>query len=168
MIFGWRSARRTSTSNPSVRPVAASVCGASVNGKRSARVLIEPDRLRESRVEVGAAGAGDVRHHAVEDPAALFVGVESVVQEQPQEPAALRRAEDVEVSAARRHHRAVAVFHRRGDIANRGQTDAGHRRILRAIAQLVNSSGLESRGERHPRATRIRRRSVPSRSTAPA
>jgi hypothetical protein len=49
--------------------------------------------LRETVVEAAAAGAGNLRNHAVEDFPVVLAAVESVIQVGPKESAALRDAE---------------------------------------------------------------------------
>ncbi len=46
-------------------------------------------RLGKAVIEVPAAGAGDMDEQAVEDLTAFFVGVEALIDEVPQEAAAL-------------------------------------------------------------------------------
>ena len=84
---------------PSVLPLSGSVDVAVgereiVGGEQVLVVLaVGPRRRGEAVVERAQAAAGDVRDHAVEDLAALLVGVEAVPEEMPQAASALRRAE---------------------------------------------------------------------------
>src|SRR5262249_24555244 len=52
-------------------------------------------RLTEAMVELAAAGAGDERHHAVEDGAPRLVLIEAEVEEVAEEPSGLRHTQDV-------------------------------------------------------------------------
>src|SRR2546430_9383043 len=52
-----------------------------------------------ARIEIAAArGACDVRDHAIEGPAILFVGVEAFVEKLPQQATVLRGAEGISVT----------------------------------------------------------------------
>ena len=129
----------------------------SVNGKDVGRIELVQKRMAvarglcEAQVEAAAAGAGDMRHHAVEHLAVPLVFVEPVVEIGSQEASALRDAErDRALNRAGRNrqgHRRTAYFRCDDRIADRRRSRADHRRILRLVDDLVNLRRLKAAGQ---------------------
>ena len=109
-------------------------------------------RLTEALVELAAAGAGDVRHHAVEDRAPRLVLVQAEVEEVAEEPPGLRHAQDV--GALELGRAGVALGGGReaepgGRVAHGDEAEADEGRLLGAVDQLVDLPGLEAAVEAH-------------------
>ena len=106
-------------------------------------------RLGEAMVEASAARSGHVRHHAVEDAAALFIAIETVIKERAQETSALGDAEavgafDVVVLVAEQGVVSDAVVKEGDEVADGGGAEADERRILRLVDQFVDAAGIEA------------------------
>jgi hypothetical protein len=97
--------------------------------------------LREALIEAAAAGAADVRPDAVKDLAAVFVGVEALIQKMPQKTAVLRDAKSQRPrqmhSAQRGIGGAVSIFQKRSEVAHGGEPHTRHNGVLRAVDHLV-------------------------------
>ena len=96
--------------------------------------------LREAMIEAAPAGAGDVRPQSVEDPVALFVGIEAIVEELAQEAAALRSAE-----ADGALHLAL-LLHISDVIADGGGSQARNGGVLAGVNHVVNAARFEAGG----------------------
>ena len=110
--------------------------------------------LREAQIEAAAAGAGHVRHDAVEHLAAPLVFVEPIVQVRPQEAPALRHAErNRALDRPRRNRQRIGrrVFQVRDHVAHGRGTHAHDGRILRFVNDFVDLAGLEAAVEIHAR-----------------
>src|SRR5205807_6149567 len=96
---------------------------------------------RKARIEIAAArGACDVRDHAIEGPAILFVGVEAFVEKLPQQATVLRGAEGISVTC--RNRPALLVLHRRCHVAQRRKSEASNDGALRLVTQLIKMAWL--------------------------
>src|SRR6185369_11602278 len=102
--------------------------------------------LGPAQVETEPRAAGNVRHHAVEHLLTFFVAVETVIQERPQESAALRRTE--RDGLRRVHERIRRSFHPRRDITECRHAKAGNGKLLWTKGQLIRPSRCEAAGER--------------------
>ena len=98
-------------------------------------------RLTETDIEAAAARAAHVRPHALEDPGALFVRVEAIVQEGAQEAAALRSAE----ADGPLHH--AGLLQVRDIVADGRRTESGNCRILAFVDHLIDAAGHKTRLE---------------------
>ena len=127
-------------------------------GDRIGRHLVQEGELRfgehaervqqrEALVEAGQARAAGLDERGVEHLAPLLVDGEAVVDDLADGAAGLRRS--VHVGEPARRDDARLVLHRRGHVADRGEADAGHRRILRLERHLVGEAGGEAALERH-------------------
>ena len=101
-------------------------------------------RLGEAMVEEAQPAAGDVRHQAVEDDAALRVLVEALIEKVPQKSAALRHAEReraVDRRLAVRRSQRILVAARR---AAETKSDRARRRSRRPARSSLPPSQISS------------------------
>ena len=92
-------------------------------------------RLCEPVVESAAPRARDVGHHAIERDRPGLIGIEALVEEMAQEPAALREAEADR--ALHRRERARIVLEVTHDIAHGREAEAAHDRIFCDVDEFV-------------------------------
>ena len=113
--------------------------------------LEHAERIRRGapQVQAQASGAGDVGHHPVEDEAVALIGVEAVVQERPEKPAALRRPERNRVAHGCCRARRRGILQPRRDVAQRHQAKPGDRHRARPERHLVGPARLEPARHRH-------------------
>src|SRR5262249_10022011 len=110
-------------------------------GKQRRHEKAETIRPRKARIEVGAArGACDVRDHAIESAAILFVGVEALVEKFAQEAAVLRGTKSINVTRCDRT--ALSVFDRGCHVAQRRKSEARNDGALGLVAQLIEMAWL--------------------------
>ena len=105
-----------------------------------------PGRLGEPVVEAAAAATGDVRHHAVKRLPLRLVGVEPVIEEGAQEPAALRdppRDGPIERAGWDRQLRRRRILEVRDGVAHGGRSQPDERRVLGDIHHVVEPVRLE-------------------------
>src|SRR4051812_7118119 len=98
-------------------------------------------RLGEALIEESAAAARDVRDDAVEGLPVLLIAIEAEVQVGAEEAPALRHAErqrPVDRAGWNRQRVGRSVFQHRDDVADGGRPEAGHRRILGGVYDLVD------------------------------
>ena len=100
---------------------------------------MRPGGLREPIVETAAAGARDVRENTVQRGFALFVGIESFIEEVAQKTAVLRNP--LAVDAGRGDDRIRAVLGVGGEIADRREAKARNHRIGHDIHVFVDPPG---------------------------
>src|SRR5579862_441412 len=98
-----------------------------------------------------------MRENPIEHLAILFVAIESVIEERPQEAPALGSAERIgtlhEVRLIAQNSDAVAAVLQKSDnVAYGSGAESDQHRILRGINQLVNFSRLKSGGHHQARA----------------
>ena len=81
-------------------------------------------RLRETVIEATDARTRDVDQQAIENLAAVFIGIETLVNKMAQEAARLRNAQ--RVSPLRASHRGRIVFEIRDEVAYSRQAQSNH------------------------------------------
>ena len=102
--------------------------------------------LREAVVEAAAAAAGHVGDHPVEHPAALFVAVEPVEHEGPQEAAALGDPEADgagDVAGGDPEFLGAVMAEQGHEVADAGRPEAHQRRVVGPVHHLVDPVRLE-------------------------
>ncbi len=105
--------------------------------------------LAEAMVERPAAGAADLIEDAVEDFAALLVGIEALIQKVAQKSSTLRHAPtDCVAQARRRVVRRSVVFEKADEVSRAGEAASEHARIRRAVHNVVDSPRFESAFDR--------------------
>ena len=114
-----------------------------VGGKEYGRGRLRIARgLGEAVVEAAAACTGDVREHAIESDAAIFIGIESLIEKIAQEAAILRDAFAEHTRRRRDGVRRVLCI--RGEVAYGGEAESGNDRIGDHVDIFVNAAGLEA------------------------
>ncbi len=99
-------------------------------------------RLSEAMVETAAAGSGNVRENAVDGDAAVFVGVETLVEEVAEEAAVLGDAFGDDARGGSDGVR--GTFCVRGKIAEGGEAEAGDDGIFDDVDVFVDAAGGEA------------------------
>src|SRR4029077_15372548 len=95
-----------------------------------------------------ARRACNMRDHAIEGAAILFVGVETLVEKFPQEAAVLRWTEGINVT--RRDRTASLVLDRGSHVAQRRKSQARNDGALGLVTQLIKMAWLVAALEIEP------------------
>ena len=102
--------------------------------------------LRELPVDAGPPRSGDDRQNAIEHLASRKVLVEAIVHQIAQHPATLRYAEARARGGCRDRQRIAVrrMAQECHDVADRGEADAHHDRIARAVDELEDRAAIEA------------------------